>query len=149
MSTYPLATSNFNRPREFVAGGEGKRAGGAAAAAARGGVSYQHAARATCSHAPARPSALHSALCPLVHCKMLSVWPSWPGQELMWRTLFRTFAPEPTSSWRSSPSKPAQSPLPFKHAPYPTLFTYSSLLVLGALGISCTDLRTCSHLPGT
>lgn len=33
--------------------------------------------------------------------------------------------------------------------PTPTLFTYSSLLVLGALGISCTDLRTCSHLPGT
>lgn len=108
-------------------------------------VSYQHAARATCSHAPARPSARLSALCPLVHCKMLSVWPSWPGQELMWRTLFRTFAPEPTSSWRSSPSKPGQA----SSTPTPTLFTYSSLLVLGALGISCTDLRTCSHLPGT
>lgn len=144
MSTYPLATSNFNRPREFVAGGEGKRAGGAAAAAARGGVSYQHAARATCSHAPARPSALHSALCPLVHCKMLSVWPSWPGQELMWRTLFRTFAPEPTSSWRSSPSKPAHSPSSTLLTPLSSLtLACSSLGLSASVALTCVRVRTC------
>lgn len=115
MSTYPLATSNFNRPREFVAGGGGKRAGRVAAAASwAGGGGGELPACSTCYVQPRPRTPLCSplsALCPLVHCKMLSVWPSWPGQELMWRTLFRTFAPEPTSSWRSSPSQPGQLPL--------------------------------------
>lgn len=70
MSTYPLATSNFNRPREFVAGGGGKRAGRAVAARTRAGEGGSELPACSTCYVQPRPrsplcSSLCSSLCPL------------------------------------------------------------------------------------
>lgn len=149
MSTYPLATSNFNRPREFVAGGGGKRAGRAAAAArtrAGGGGGSELPACSTCYVQPRPRSPLCSSLCPL-HTRPLQNVVCLAQLARTRIDVAHTF--QDLCTWThlqleefSFQARPATPPTP-------TLFTYSSLLVLGALGISCTDLRTCSHLPGT